>query len=349
VRKKLNIGILGAGRIGKVHAETLAFRLPEAAPLMIADIDRKAAEDLAERCGIPDVTEHNEEVLADPRIDAVLICSPTDTHADLVIQAAQAGKHVFCEKPIDHSLTRTDEALAAVEKAGVKLQVGFNRRFDANFARVRESVIRGEIGTPHLLHIISRDPAPPSIAYIKTSGGIFLDMSIHDFDMARFLIGNEVEEIYTSAGVMVDPEIGEAGDLDTAVIMLRFKNGVIGTIDNSRKAVFGYDQRVEILGSKGAISTNNCYPNQAVISTGTAVWQDLPLNFFMDRYTESFVNELRVFVVAALEDRPVPVNGIDGRLSVAMALAARKSYDEHRPVRLEEVDQNCVVPVLQRC
>jgi myo-inositol 2-dehydrogenase/D-chiro-inositol 1-dehydrogenase len=335
--KKLNVGIIGAGRIGKVHAETIAFRLPEAAPVAIADLNRKAAEDVAARCGIPKVAESSEEIFADPRIEAVLICSSTGTHADLVVQAAEAGKHIFCEKPIDHSLAKIDRALAAVEKAGVKLQVGFNRRFDANFARVRQAVASGEIGTPHLMHIVSRDPAPPPVSYVMVSGGIFLDMTIHDFDMARFLIGDEVEEIYTAAGVMVDPEIGKAGDLDTALVVLRFKSGVIGTIDNSRKAVYGYDQRVEILGSQGSIATGNCYPNQAVISTATAVWRDLPLNFFMDRYTESFASELRAFVGAVLENRPTAVTGIDGRIPVVMGLAARRSYDEHRPVRLEEM------------
>jgi myo-inositol 2-dehydrogenase/D-chiro-inositol 1-dehydrogenase len=202
---------------------------------------------------------------------------------------------------------------------------------------VRQAVASGEIGTPHLMHIVSRDPAPPPVSYVKVSGGIFLDMTIHDFDMARFLIGDEVEEVYTAAGVMVDPEIGKAGDLDTALVVLRFKSGVIGTIDNSRKAVYGYDQRVEILGSQGSIATGNCYPNQAVISTATAVKRDLPLNFFMDRYTDSFANELRAFVAAVLEDKPTAVTGIDGRIPVVMGLAARKSYDERRPVRLEEM------------
>lgn len=232
---------------------------------------------------------------------------------------------------------KIDCALAAVEAAGVKFQIGFNRRFDANFARVRHAVVSGEIGSPRMLHIISRDPAPPPLAYIRVSGGIFMDMTIHDFDMARFLIGDEVEEIYTSAGVMVDPEIGRAGDLDTALIVMRFRNGVIGTIDNSRQAAYGYDQRVEILGSDGSIATDNCYPNQAVVSTGKMVRKDLPLNFFMDRYTQSYSNELRSFVAAVREKRPTEVSGIDGRIPVVMALAARKSYDEHRPVRLEEV------------
>lgn len=335
--KQLHVGIIGAGRIGKVHAETLAFRLPEAVPVVITDVDHTAAARVAAHCGIPMVAASSAEIFADPKVEAVLICSSTGTHADLVVEAAQAGKHIFCEKPIDHSLAKIDRALAAVVKAGVKLQIGFNRRFDANFARVRRAVASGEIGAPHLLHIISRDPAPPPASYVKVSGGIFLDMTIHDFDMARFLIGDEVEEVYTAAGVMVAPEIGKAGDLDTALIVLRFKSGVIGTIDNSRKAVYGYDQRAEVLGSAGSIATSNCYPNEAVISTGTEVRRDLPLNFFMDRYTESFVNELRAFVAAVLEDKPAPVTGLDGRIPVVMGLAARKSYDEHRPVRLEEI------------
>lgn len=335
--RKLQVGILGAGRIGKVHAETIAFRLPKAEALMIADVRKETAQEVASFCNIPDVTDRSEDVLSDPRIDAVLICTPTNTHAHLIIQAAQAGKHIFCEKPIDHDLGRIDQALEAVAKGGIKFQVGFNRRFDANFARAHKAVQNGEIGTPHLLHIISRDPDPPPISYIRTSGGIFLDMTIHDFDMARFLIDDEVEEVYTAAGVMVDDEIGKVGDLDTAVVMLRFKKGAIGTIDNSRRAVYGYDQRVEILGSGGSISTDNCYPNQAVLRTSKAVWRELPLHFFMDRYTESFINELRAFVDAVVEDIPVPVTGIDGRIPIVMGLAARKSYDEHRPVRLEEV------------
>jgi myo-inositol 2-dehydrogenase / D-chiro-inositol 1-dehydrogenase len=335
---KLRIGIIGSGRIGRVHAESLALRIPEASPVAIADINGDAAREVAARCGIPRVVTHSEEILNDPAVDAVLICSPTETHANLIVEAARAGKHIFCEKPIDHSLAKIDLALQEVKRSGVKLQVGFNRRFDANFVRVRSAVALGEIGTPHLMHIISRDPGPPPISYIKTSGGIFLDMTIHDFDMARFLVGDEIKSIYATGGVRVDPEIGKAGDLDTVLIVLQFKNGVIGTIDNSRKAVYGYDQRVEILGSKGAIATGNCYPNQAILSTGTSIQRDLPLNFFMDRYTESFVNEIRAFVQAVVQNKPVPVNGIDGRVAVVMALAARRSFDERRPVELREVD-----------
>lgn len=333
----LNVGVIGAGRIGKVHAETLTYRIPSARVLAVADINLAAAQQLAAACGVPKVTDDYREVLEDRAIDAVLICSGTDTHARFTEEAAHAGKHIFCEKPIAHSLAEIDRALAAVDQAGVKLQVGFNRRFDANFRRVRQAIESGEIGQPALLHIVSRDPAPPPIAYVKVSGGMFLDMTIHDFDMARFLIDDEVEEVYVQAAVTADPAIGAAGDVDTALTVLRFANGVIGTIDNCRRASYGYDQRVEVFGSLGAISTMNNYPNAAIISDGASVRRDLPLNFFMDRYTESFVNELVAFVDAVLHDKPTPVNGHDARVPVVMALAAGKSYREGRPVKLSEI------------
>jgi myo-inositol 2-dehydrogenase/D-chiro-inositol 1-dehydrogenase len=336
--KTINVGIIGAGRIGKVHAEALAYRLPQANPAVITDVNTAAAQETAARLGIPKVAASAEEILADKSIDAVLICSSTDTHSELVVQAAEAGKHIFCEKPLDHTLARIDRSLEAVKKAGVKLQVGFNRRFDANFLRVRRAVEEGEIGTPHIMHLVSRDPGPPPISYIKVSGGMFLDMMIHDFDMARFLMGDEVDEIYTAAGVRVDPEIGKAGDVDTAVVMLRYRNGAIGTIDNCRKAAYGYDQRAEVFGSGGAIATSNLHPNWAVVSTSESIRRDLPLNFFMDRYAESFAAELRAFVQAVVEDKPTPVTGYDGRVPVVMAIAARKSYDERRPVKLSEVE-----------
>jgi myo-inositol 2-dehydrogenase/D-chiro-inositol 1-dehydrogenase len=197
--------------------------------------------------------------------------------------------------------------------------------------------VGGEIGTPYRLHIVSRDPAPPPISYIKVSGGMFVDMTIHDFDMARFLIGSDVEEVYTAAGVMVDPAIGEAGDVDTAVIVLKFANGVIGTIDNCRKAVYGYDQRAEVFGGGGSVSVENNYPNSATISTKSSVRRDLPLHFFVERYAESYRIEMQAFVDAVLRDQPIPVTGADGRAPVVMGLAARKSYEENRAVRLSEI------------
>jgi myo-inositol 2-dehydrogenase/D-chiro-inositol 1-dehydrogenase len=335
--KTLNVGIIGAGRIGSLHAQNLAFRIPQAHVLMIADINETAARQVAERCRIPTVVNDYHVLLENRDLQAVLICSATHTHAQIIEEAAHAGKHIFCEKPIDLTLAKIDRALAAVAQAGVRLQVGFNRRFDANFARVRRAIADGEIGELHLLHIISRDPAPPPLEYVRVSGGIFLDMTIHDFDMARFLAGDEVEEVYVAAAVRVDPAIGAAGDLDTALTVLKFNSGLIATIDNSRQAVYGYDQRVEVLGSKGSIRTDNNYPNSAVISDGQSIRHDKPLYFFLERYNESFVNEVSAFVTAILNDQPVPVTGGDGRAPVVMGLAARKSHDENRPVKLSEL------------
>lgn len=335
----LNAAVIGAGRIGKIHAENLVQRIPDTRVVAITDVNLAAAQETAARLNIPHASADYRDALRDG-IDAVIICSSTDTHTQFIIEAAQAGKHIFCEKPIDLSLQRIDAALAAADKAGVKLQIGFNRRFDPNFRRVRDAVERGEIGQPHRLHIISRDPAPPPASYVRVSGGMFVDMTIHDFDMARFLIGADVDEIYTVAGVMVDPAIGAEGDVDTALIVLRFANGVIGSIENSRQAVYGYDQRVEVFGSGGSISTANNYPNSAVVSTGQNVYRDLPLNFFVERYTESYVVEMRAFVDAVVNDTPVTVGGSDGRAPVVMARAARKSYDENRPVKLSEVEND---------
>lgn len=331
----IGVGLIGAGRIGRVHAANLAQRLPRAKLVAVADVNKSAAEQVAAQWGGYAANDYRQ-LLNDPAIDAVLVCSATDTHATIIIEAAAAGKHVFCEKPIDLTLAKIDAALAAVEKAGVKLQVGFNRRFDPNHARVRQAIVSGEIGDPHLFHIISRDPAPPPIAYIQVSGGIFLDMTIHDFDMARFLMGCEATEIYAVGGVLVDPAIGEAGDIDTALTTLKFANGAMGVIDNSRRATYGYDQRVEVFGSLGNVATSNSFANSAVISTNASVRRDLPLNFFMERYTESYVAEVSAFVDAIVDDKPVPVTGADGRAPVVMGMAARRSFDEGRPVKLSE-------------
>jgi myo-inositol 2-dehydrogenase/D-chiro-inositol 1-dehydrogenase len=335
---KLNIGLIGAGRIGRLHAENLAYRLPEANPVAVSDIFVDAAVKIAAELGIPAAYQDHRPILEDKAIEAVLICSSTDTHAQLIEEAAAAGKHIFCEKPIALDLNKIDDALAAVDQAGVKLQVGFNRRFDPNFSRVREVVASGEIGTPHILRITSRDPQPPPIEYIKVSGGIFLDMTIHDFDMARFLMGSEVEEIYAAGGVLVDPAIGEAGDIDTTIINLRFANGALGTIDNSRQAVYGYDQRVEVFGSAGMVAVSNNTPDSAVVSNTQGVHGSLPLFFFVERYTESYLAEMKAFIDCILEDKTPPVTGIDGRVPVVMGYAAQKSYVENRPVKLSEVD-----------
>lgn len=335
--KPLSLGVIGAGRIGQVHAENVRCRLPEARVLMVTDAQPAAAKACADRNGIADHGTDYRTLLARPDIEAVLVCSPTDTHVRIIEEAAAAGKHVFCEKPIDPDLRRIDGALEAVRRAGIVFQVGFNRRFDPSFARVRQAVVAGEIGTPHQLRITSRDPGPPPVEYIRVSGGIFMDMTIHDFDMAQFLIGDAVEEVYATGGVRVDPAIGEAGDLDTVTIVLRFKGGATGVIENCRKAVYGYDQRVEVFGSGGKIEAENRYPNTATLSDARSVHRDLPLHFFLERYTESYVEELRAFVKAIRTGSPSPVSGEQGRVPVVMAQAARRSWKENRPVRLSEI------------
>jgi myo-inositol 2-dehydrogenase / D-chiro-inositol 1-dehydrogenase len=333
----LNLGLIGAGRIGKLHAEHLAFRIPGARLSMITDVNEASAKECAQRLGVARSGNDHGAILSDPEVQAVVICSPTDTHAEIIQAAAAAGKHIFCEKPIDLDLARIDRTLAAVAKAGVALQLGFNRRFDPNFRRVRQAVAKGEIGTPHQVHIISRDPGPPPLEYIAKSGGIFMDMTIHDFDMARFLVGAEVEEIYATGSARVDPAIGKAGDWDTAVIMLKFVNGVVGTIENCRQAVYGYDQRVEVFGSGGSISVDNNYPNSAVVQGKQTIYRDQPLNFFMQRYLESYLVEMTEFVEAIKNGTPPPVSGPEGRIPVVMANAAKRSVLENRPVRLSEI------------
>jgi myo-inositol 2-dehydrogenase / D-chiro-inositol 1-dehydrogenase len=334
---RLRIGVIGAGRIGHVHADNITFRLRNAVLVGV----QSGSQVLAERCSL----EHGckpyydyHEMLENPEVDAVCICSASNKHTEHIIAAAEAGKHIFCEKPIDTDLAQIDKALVAVRKAGVKLQVGFNRRFDTNYARVRAALVDGEIGQPHMIHITSRDPSPPSLEYVKNSGGIWLDCAIHDMDMCRFLIGDEVDEVYALGAVNIDPEIAKYGDVDTSVVTLRFRNGVIGTIDNSRQAVYGYDQRCEVLGSGGSIHINNNYNNSAVISDSKAVKRDLPLHFFMERYTDSFILEMDQFCDAVLHNKPIPCTGLDGRAPVVIALAAKKSYLDGRPVKLSECD-----------
>ncbi len=333
---QLNIGLIGAGRIGQVHAANLA-RVPALRLAAVADVHLPAAQAVAARHNVPQAVDDYQRLLADPGLDAVLVASATNTHTEIITQASAAGKHVFCEKPIDHSLARIDAALAAAAQAGIKLQIGFNRRFDPNFRRVRELVAEGKVGTPHLLRIISRDPAPPSLDYLRVSGGLFLDMTIHDFDMSRYLMGDEVEEIYAAGVSLVDPAIGEIGDIDTAVLTLRFASGALGVIDNSRQAVYGHDQRVEVFGSGGMVTVANNTPDTHVLSDEAGVHSAKPLYFFLERYAEAYAAEMQAFAACILEDTPPPVTGQDGRVPVVMALAAQKSNVEKRPVRLSEI------------
>ena len=334
---KIRVGLIGAGRIGTLHIEHLAQNIPEVELTTICSLNLSNVKSLAEQYNVPKVTTDYNTLLADPQIDAVLITASTNTHVEMSQAAAKAGKHIFCEKPISLDLEQIDETLAIVKEAGVKFQIGFNRRFDASFKRVREAVASGEIGEPHIMRITSRDPAPPPIEYVKVSGGIFLDMTIHDFDMARYLVGDEVVEIYATGGVRVDPQIGEAGDIDTTVITLRFQNGVIGTIDNSREAVYGYDQRVEVFGSKGMVTAANPPTDTVTLSGSEGTRAASPPYFFVERYKPAFLSELQAFFTCIQEDTPPPVTGADGRAPVVMGFAALKSLRENRPVLLSEI------------
>lgn len=334
----INVGIIGAGRIGRVHVESICTQIPDAKVKTLASpsMDEKR-EAWARRMGVEYVTRDYREILSDPEIDAVLICSSTDTHSSISIEAIEAGKHVFCEKPVDHDIARIKQVIAALEKHPVKYQVGFNRRFDHNFEAVHRAVEEGKIGDPHIIRITSRDPEPPSMDYIKVSGGMFMDMTIHDFDMARFLLGCNAQEIYVEAAALVDPEIGKAGDVDTAVITMKMENGAIVTIDNSRKAVYGYDQRVEVFGSKGMVKVTNDTVSSAVISNADGVTGEKPLHFFLERYMQSYAKEIMCFIQAIEQDTDTPLGILDGLEPVRMGIAAQRSLKEHRPVKLSEI------------
>jgi len=337
MEKRLKVGIIGAGRIGKVHTMSILNHLPQAEIIAISDVFVEGAREWAAQTGIKNVYQDYKELLADPELDAVLVCSSTDTHAQISIDAAQARKHIFCEKPVDLSIAKVEAVIEAAKKAGVKLQIGFNRRFDHNFMKVRELIADGVLGELQILKITSRDPSPPPSEYVKVSGGMFMDMTIHDFDMARFMTGSEAEEIYVAAACMVDPAIGAAGDVDTAVITIKFKNGTLCVIDNSRKAAYGYDQRVEAFGSKGKAEIANDTPSTAVWSTEAGVYSEKPLYFFLERYMASFAEEMKQFIEAVINNTETPVTGIDGLEPIKMGLAARKSVLEKRPVKLSEI------------
>ena len=335
----LKIGIIGAGRIGKVHLESISYHVKNATVTAMADpFMNEETEKLIRSYGVSKVTKDYKDILNDKDIDAVLVCSSTDTHAAISIEAINAGKHVFCEKPVDHSIEKIQAgADALMEHPYIKFHAGFNRRFDHNLAAIRKAYDDGKIGEAHILKITSRDPEPPNPAYIKVSGGIFLDMTIHDFDMACFLTASDVEELYVNSAVLVDPAIGEQGDVDTAIITMKMANGALAVIDNSRKAAYGYDQRAELFGSKGMVATSNDTVSSAVISNADGVTGEKPLFFFLERYMGSFSEEMRQFTEAVINDTEVPVGIHAGLQSVKIGLAARKSVEEHRPVKISEI------------
>lgn len=334
----LKVGIIGAGRIGKVHCESIMNYVKSATVKSVADpfLNDETIE-WAKGLGINEFTKDYHDILNDKEIDAVLICSSTDTHSKISLEAIAAGKHIFCEKPIDHDVNKILEVKKALENSGVKYQVGFNRRFDHNFAAARKVVADGQIGDMDILKICSRDPGAPPVEYVKVSGGIFLDMTIHDFDMVRFMSGAEVEEVFAYGAVRVDPAIGEAGDIDTAVISMKLTNGAIAVIDNSREASYGYDQRVEAFGRKGQIAIANDSESTAVLSDAAGVHSEKPLYFFLQRYMQAYVAEISEFIDCVVNDKPVNV-GIDcGLQPVLIGLAAKKSLVTGLPVKVADI------------
>lgn len=334
----VKVGIVGAGRIGRVHITSIITRVHDAVIKTVADpfLTDELAE-WAKSMGVEKTTKDYHEILDDPEISAVLICSSTDTHSQISLEAIRAGKHVFCEKPIDHDITKIMEVVHALDGTDLKYQVGFNRRFDHNFEALQKTVSEGKIGRPEIIKITSRDPEPPSIDYVKVSGGMFLDMTIHDFDMVRFLAGCDAEEVYVQSANLVDPEIGEAGDVDTAVITLKMENGAIAVIDNSRRASYGYDQRAEVFGSLGMASVSNDSQSSLQLSNSDGVTGEKPLFFFLERYMDAYGKEVSTFIDAIVNDKETPLNVYDGLKPVLMGLAAKKSSEEHRPVKISEI------------
>lgn len=337
--EKIKVGIIGAGRIGKVHAESIAYHIPGAEVISVSDpYMNDESEAFMKELGVKKIGKDYKDIINDPEIEAIIICSPTSTHSQYSMEAAKAGKHIFCEKPVDMDVERIKETIKVVKESGVKFQVGFNRRFDHNFMGIKDLVSKGKVGDVHIVRVTSRDPSPPPAEYVKASGGLFLDMTIHDFDMVRYLSGSEVTEVSAYGTVLVDPAIGEAGDIDTAVINLKFENGALGIIENSREAKYGYDQRAEVFGNKGAVKTSNDSKSSAVLSTAEGVTSEKPLYFFLERYMESFTEEKRQFFAAIANDTEVPVGAIDGLKPVLIAKAAYKSIKEGRSVKLSEVE-----------
>jgi myo-inositol 2-dehydrogenase/D-chiro-inositol 1-dehydrogenase len=330
----IRFALLGAGRIGKVHAKAITSNA-DAKLVAVADAMPKAAEDIAARYGCAVMSI--EAILASAGIDAVVICTPTDTHADLIEKFSRAGKAIFCEKPIDLSVRRVQECLAIVEANNTTLMVGFNRRFDPHFMAVRAAIDNGAIGEVEMVTIISRDPAPPPAEYAMRSGGIFRDMTIHDFDMARFLLGEDIETVSAQGSALVDKAIGEAGDYDSVSVMLATATGKHATISNSRRAAYGYDQRIEAHGSLGSVSAENQRAVSIEIANKAGYTRPPLLDFFMTRYTEAYANEIAAFIDAIGGKRAASPSGNDGLIALALADAALKSVKEGRAVKVSEV------------
>ena len=326
--EKITIDIIGGGRIGRMHAGNIYTGMQDVTIKYVSDIYPQAAQQWGPMYGVQNVVSDAEIVFNDPEVQAVLICTSTDTHADYIIRAAECGKDIYCEKPIDLSVEKIERALAAVGKAGVRLQIGFNRRFDHNHKAVADAVKDGTIGDPHIVIVSSRDPEPPPASYVAVSGGIFYDMMIHDFDMVRYVTGSEAVEISAVGSCLVNPNLQEESgipDVDTAVVTMKMANGCIAVINNSRQAVYGYDQRVEAFGSKGMASDANDLLNTTTVLTKDGAHSEKPLWFFLERYNQAFINQVISFVDAINNDTETAVGAIDGLRPVLMAKAATES------------------------
>ena len=327
----ISIGLLGAGRIGQIHGRNIAAN-PRARLAAIADPMPDGAKALSAATGAPVKTP--EAILADKGIDAILIGTPTDTHADFIDKAAKAGKAVFCEKPVDLNSQRIRKTLERVTKAGVPLMIGFNRRFDPNFAALQKRLADGMAGEVELVTILSRDPAPPPASYIERSGGLFRDMMIHDFDMARFLLGEDAVEVFAVGSALVDKAIGKAGDVDTAAVVLKTASGKICQISNSRRATYGYDQRIEVHGSRGMLSAGNVHETTVKFAGPKGIGADPVQNFFLERYADAYRIEIEAFIEAIAKGRKPKPDGVDGLKAQMMADAATKSRETGKPVKI---------------
>lgn len=327
--------VLGLGRIGRVHATNLARHVDGVELVAVADVDKRAAETVGALLGVPTVASDPLELLERDDVDAVVVATPTSTHHDLILAAAAAGKPIFTEKPIDLDVARIDAINAAVAAADVPMMVGFPRRFDPDFARLRQIVAGGGVGEVHVVRITSRDAVMPHRSFIPTSGGLFLDMTIHDLDMVRFVTGREITGVYARASVLVDPMFEEEGDWDTAVLTVSLEGGALGTIDNSRRAVYGQDQRVEVFGSAGAASAGNHVVDRVQVADHTGRHASRLLPFFPERYVDAYRLELQAFVTALAAGDPMPVTGLDGRRATVLARAAEQSARENRYISVE--------------
>jgi myo-inositol 2-dehydrogenase/D-chiro-inositol 1-dehydrogenase len=336
VSAAVRIAVLGTGRIGAMHAELLAHRVEGATLVTVYDAAADLAHSVAGSLGV-DPAASAEELYTSPHVDAIAICSNTDAHVDAMVAAAGAGKAIFCEKPLSLDLAEVDRGLAAVERAGVLFQVGFNRRFDPAHQSVRDAVAAGTIGDVHVVRITSRDPAPPPVEYARRSGGLFLDTTIHDIDMARYVTGSEVVEVYARGAARITPELAELGNIDTAVVTLVHEDSAFSVIDNSRQAVYGFDQRVEAFGSLGVAASENPLAHTGLVRTTAGTHTPTLPYFFLERYIRSYVREWEAFVRAFREGLPSPVGPADGRAPLVIGLAADVSHREGRPVRVDEI------------